>query len=96
MMARQGPHELNAVAPQLYQGVKKALKPVKILIDSGSDAHVCPSSFAPSTATSSVTAHRPLRDVQGGPIPTEGTKDVSIKITDKEWAMAWGSRRVGL
>jgi hypothetical protein len=51
-----------------------------ILMDSGSDVHICNSQFAPWSQVRA-TGHQPnLEDVQGGSLSTKGTKEVKLRV----------------
>ena len=62
-----------------------------VVVDSGSDEHMCPSDWHPEAVLLPASGENPLMDVQGGLIPEDGTKEVEVAVTDGttgEWITA--------
>ena len=62
-----------------------------VVVDSGSDEHMCPTDWHPEAELLPSSGENPLMDVQGGLIPEDGTKEVEVMMTDGttgEWITA--------
>ena len=53
-----------------------------VVVDSGSDEHMCPTDWHPEAILLPASGANPLMDVQGGLIPEDGQKEVEVIMTD--------------